>query len=103
MILSMKDWALKSRISGEMALRYVEKNELECNVLRYALGVGTGREAGYPPQAPELREDRLCRIWQAINSYDAGEMCREWLCGPDNPLTLRVVMDDMMSMDETRK
>lgn len=90
MTQSMKDHRLISQITEDMALRYVEDHEAECAVMRHELG-GNG-------VTTMIDSERLCRVWGAINSYDAGKMCKRWLASSDCHKTLRDVVEEMKQM-----
>lgn len=76
MILSKKDTAALAKIGGEAALQFVEENEMETEVLRWKLRIST--------QADASQDCALMYIWNAMNGYDLGKLCREWIaygCG----------------------
>ena len=76
MVLNSKDLAAMGKIGNEAAMKFVQDNDMETEVLRWKLRITT--------EASAAQDSVLMYIWHAMNGYDLGQMCREWLaygCG----------------------
>ena len=76
MVLNTKDLQAMAKIGTEAAVKFVEENEMETEVLRWKLRIGT--------QADAAQDCALMSIWTAMGTYVLGKLCREWIaygCG----------------------
>ena len=71
MVLNTKDLNAMARIGTDAAIKFVQENEMETEVLRWKLRIGT--------QADAAQDCALMYIWNAMGTYDLGKLCREWI------------------------
>lgn len=76
MVRNAKDLRAMALIGTDAAIKFVQENEMETEVLRWKLRIGT--------QADATQDCALMYIWNAMGTYDLGKLCREWIaygCG----------------------
>lgn len=89
MVFNTKDLQAMGKIGNEAALKYVEANDLETEVLRWKLRIDT--------QADATQDTALMYIWNAMGTYDLGKLCREWIaygCGLRAAAVLEILTDE---------